>query len=87
MGDDRVCVVDLSTGEEVRAWRAGLGEVYTVATSPDGRWIAGGGRRRVRVWDAATGQRHRTLRGYFGMVAAVSFVPRGNGLLVASSSH
>src|SRR5262249_12718494 len=42
----------------------GLADVNAVALSTDGRWIISGGNdRTVRLWEAATGQCHRTFYG------------------------
>ena len=55
-----VGIWELATGELVRT----LPEDFTVAWSPDGRWLTTGGKdygRAVRLWDAETGE----LRGEF----------------------
>ncbi len=60
--------------------------VECVALSPDGRLVATGGRdRRVKLWDAATGQLVRTLDGHQGIVHAVAFSP--DGRLLASAGR
>jgi WD40 repeat protein len=55
--------------------------VYPVAYSPDGRWIASGGwDKKIRLWDAATGEECATLT-HPGIVAALAFTPDGARLV------
>ena len=61
-------------------------EVYSVAFSPDCRWLASGsGDTTVRVWDLATGTSRHKLEGHAALVGAVAFSP--DSKLLASGSH
>jgi WD40 repeat protein/serine/threonine protein kinase/lipoprotein NlpI len=75
------------------------GWVYSVAYSPDGRFIAsaGGGNPYYRtqgagsvrpgeliIWDAATGKRLHTLRGHKHLVQSVAFSPDSQWLVSTS---
>ncbi|HEV3303237.1 MAG TPA: M56 family metallopeptidase [Planctomycetaceae bacterium] len=58
-------------------------EVYAVAWSPDGKWIAtGSGDKRLRLWDART-LRERASVGLPGTVQSVVFAPDGKHLAAA----
>lgn len=61
----------------------GSGEYHEVCFSADGRWLASGNADgTVRIWNAATSQEVRSLKGHNGSVLAVRFSP--DGLLLAS---
>jgi WD40 repeat protein len=56
----------------------------SLAFSPDGRILAGGGRDgNISLWDVATGQRKVRLEGELGPVFSVAFSP--DGTLLAST--
>src|SRR5262249_46320409 len=65
--------------------------VLSVAYSPDGRWLAsaGGDHGRpgeIKVWDAATGQKARSLTAPAGRVWSVAFSPDGRQLAAGGES-
>lgn len=92
-GSTSVSLQDLTTGETVRYFESDLGEVNSVAFSPDGRRLAGGtrvypdqfyGDIGVFVWDVATGQQ---LQRFIvprpaGYVNSLAFSPNGQVLAV-----
>ena len=56
--------------------------VLAVAFSPDGKRIVSGGfDRRVRVWDAKTGQEQLVLPGHNPTVSSVAFSPDGHWVI------
>lgn len=61
------------------------GAVWSVVFSPDGRRLASGGDKTVRIWDVATGRQLRVLRGHSGQVLTLAVSP--DGRLLASGSE
>lgn len=65
-GENHVRLWELETGKQKQALANG-GQAYTVAFSPDGKWLASDGRMGmspdsvITVWDAATGAIRRTF--------------------------
>jgi len=75
---------DARTGA-LRKQLASSGEVYAIAFAPDGKTLAGGtADGAVVVWEAASGERTRTLRVHGDRVTDVAFSP--DGKLLASGS-
>ena len=54
------------------------------AFSPDGRTLASGSYKEIRLWDAVTGAHQRTLTGHRGDVESVAFSPDGRTLASGS---
>ena len=82
---DIVRIWDPATGTLRAALVGHVGDVNSVAFSPDGATLASGGRdAAVRLWDMATGRLRRTLGPHGDAVWSVAFSPDGS--VVASSS-
>src|SRR5262249_45119961 len=60
------------------------GEVSSVAVSPDGRLIASGCNKVIRIWERHTGREVQTLRGHTGPVMSVDFSRHGDHLASGS---
>jgi WD40 repeat protein len=81
VGDDTVGVWEVDFGATLPVLRGHTSYVYPVAYSPDGRWIASGGwDKKIRLWDAATGEACATLP-HPGFVRALAFTPDSTRLV------
>jgi WD40 repeat protein len=61
-------------------------DVYSVAYSPDGRWLATASWNEVIIWDAATYTEVRRLRGFRGLIWSVAWSPERR-LLAVGGGH
>jgi len=88
--NNEVKVWDVATRQVLLTLAGHIGDVNTVAFSPDteGRWIASGGEDcTVKIWDSRTGTLLRTFRGHTGLVTSVAFSPDGRRLFSGSRDH
>jgi WD40 repeat protein/serine/threonine protein kinase len=73
---------------EIKALRGHLGEVSSVAFSPDGRRIVTGSYDgTAKVWEADSGKELLTLKGHMGAVRSVAFSPDGQRIVTASEDE
>ncbi len=80
-----VVVWDAETNAVLGSLSEDLGEVHSVAFSPDGLRIVGGlGDGTVRVWDAESGAELARLRGHEGAVYCAAFSPDGRRIVSGS---
>ncbi len=95
--DKTVRVWDVDTGKTLRTIRgeaasAHSGQVYAIALSPEGKWLAAGGRLKasstpgsvIRVFDFASGKLAALLKGHAGAVRGLAFSPDGRHLISGS---
>ncbi|HIK53989.1 MAG TPA: NACHT domain-containing protein [Synechococcales cyanobacterium M55_K2018_004] len=85
--DTRLQAADFSQSNLARSsFTETLGNILSVAVSPDGQTIAtGDDSGHICLWEAATGMKQAVLRGHESWVRSVAFCPTGQKL--ASGSH
>ncbi len=107
-GEDKVIRVwDIAKGNTVRTIRGesdlgGLGKIFAMALSPDGKWLAVGGDfaaststksgedekgQRIRFYDFKSGKLVALLRGHTDVVRSLAFSPDGSKLISGSSDN
>jgi RNA polymerase sigma factor (sigma-70 family) len=78
---------EVAGGKELVRLAHGEGELRTIAFSPDGRTVAGGGDYGwARIWDVETGKEQRKFPKAGYRVQSVAFAPDGRTLAIASAS-
>ena len=66
---------------ELRTLTGHSEKIYSVAVSPDGKYLASGSDdKTVIIWDAKSGERIKTLEGHSGGVSSVCWSPDGKYL-------
>lgn len=81
-----VRVYNTKTGEPLIKFQGHEREAPCLAYSPDGRWLASGGRDcTTRIWDVATGKEKHVLSDNSGQIIHVAFNHDGSRLLSRDS--
>jgi len=69
----------------IRVFTGHTNYVYSVAFSPDGKYVlTGSGDKTAKLWDASTGAQVRTFSGHTASVESVAFSPDGKYVLTGS---
>jgi WD40 repeat protein len=84
--DATIRIWDMASGECVKVFGAGnVRAIRALSMSPDGRYLAaGGGDRKVRLWDLELGKLTATFTGHDSLVRAVVFGNHSGTLLTGS---
>ena len=70
-----------ASGEVVAEFHGHNDAILTVAYSPDGKWIATGGKDRVlRIFNAATGEVMAEVHGHNDAIGQVAYSPDGQSI-------
>jgi WD40 repeat protein len=75
-----VMIWDVMTRTSVRTLEHGKEAVGPVVFSSEGRWIASGGSKSIKIWDTATGRRLRMLPGAVDATQTMALSPDGRCL-------
>ncbi|PYI82053.1 MAG: hypothetical protein DME26_18750 [Verrucomicrobia bacterium] len=68
--------------------RAHTGDVFSLAFSGDGQWLATAGEdTTIRIWNAKSWELRCTLRGHTGVVNTLAFSPDSRHLASGSRDH
>jgi WD40 repeat protein/uncharacterized caspase-like protein len=86
MANAKLALFDLfSDSNQPRTLSGHSGEVFSLAFSADGRWLASGGSdQSVRMWDSKTGSQTRVLAGGTGEINGLDFSSDSRSLVSAS---
>ena len=85
--DFAVRVWDLETGQQLRPLEGHRGMVWSVAVSPDGRYVLSSGNDATPIlWDARAGRQKYRLEGHTAMVQCVAFLPPDGRRAVSSAT-
>jgi WD40 repeat protein len=82
--DGMVAIWDAREGVLRHRLGTNRGFVMTLAFSPDGRTLAVGNWRNLRLWELASGKERATVPAHWGDVTAVAFAADGRSLATAS---
>ena len=78
---------ETASGRKLATFRGYGAPIYSVAFSPDGRWVANGGQAQTAtVWEAVSGRLLLTLKGHTGAVWCVAFSPDGHRLVTGNDA-
>lgn len=86
--DEVAWTFDLETGELRQSFAGHNTAIYSVALSPDGKWLFTGSNRTLdrplRMWDTATGKEIRSFEGHGAGVFGIDCTPDGRKLVSGS---
>ncbi len=85
LSDRTLKLWQVSTGQLLNTLTEHEDDVWSVAISPDGQWLASGSwDKTVKLWQVSTGQLLKTLTGHEGEMNSVAISPDGQWLASGS---
>ena len=86
LSDGEIHFWAVGTGKKIATLRGHTHTVFSLAFSPDGKWLASGSSdKTLRLWDAAAAKEVAVLRDHSDSVRCVAFSP--DGKMLASGSY
>ncbi|HZR41320.1 MAG TPA: WD40 repeat domain-containing protein [Ktedonobacteraceae bacterium] len=86
--DDTIQICDASDGQVMQTYRDHTAPVLAVAWSPNGEYIASGGKdKTVRIWNAITGTHIYTYQGHEDAVRTIAWSADSKQLATGSLDH
>jgi WD40 repeat protein len=85
LGGGEAALWDAASWKKLRDLKDPLGPVFSIAFSPDGRWVAGGTEGTLRLWSVATGEPAASLAAHDGQIRWVQFSADSKRLVTAST--
>jgi WD40 repeat protein len=83
VGNEQLKIWNAATGQEVLPWRGQVHQIQCLAFSPNGRLLAAGNGKAIKVRSIPDGVVHHTLRGHTDLVRGVAFAPDGKRIASA----
>jgi WD40 repeat protein len=80
-------VWQVETGKQLLTCKVEEGWIWSVAFSPNGRFLASSANRTVKLWDVQTGECVKSLKGYSDRVFSLAFSPDGRFLASGSEDR
>ncbi len=81
----RLMLLETATGRLLHQVKREEDVFQTLAFSPDGKYLAAGGRWEVRVWNVGTGKESAKFEGHRAGISSLAFSPDGKQLASASA--
>jgi RNA polymerase sigma factor (sigma-70 family) len=79
-------LLQIADGKETKQWiDPSHQRILAVAFSPDGKTLATGSERRLRLWDVATARQRAVYQGHQAPITSIAFAPDGKTVFTASA--